>query len=64
MPSYQDPHVVRRSHGNWSIRKEGNTRDSFTGLTREQAKKKANDIADREGTNPVYHDKKGRFSSD
>ena len=62
MPSNQDPHVVRRGHGNWSILKEGNTRDSHTGLTREEAKKKAREIANKEGTNPVYHDKKGDFS--
>ena len=31
-------------------------------LTRDQAKKKANYIADNEGTNPVYHDRKGKFS--
>ena len=62
MPRNQDPHVVRRGHGNWSILKEGNKRDSFTGLTRDQAKKKAKQTADKEGTNPVYHDNDGKFS--
>lgn len=62
MASKQDPHVVRRGPGNWSILKEGNQRDSFTGLSRQQAKKKADEIADREGTNPVYHDRGGKFS--
>ena len=62
MTSKQDPHVVRRGHGNWSVLKEGNQRDSFTGLSRDQAKETANEIADREGTNPVYHDTSGKFS--
>lgn len=64
MPSNQDPHVVRRGNGNWSIRKERNKRDSYTGLTRDEAKKKAREIAEREKTNPVYHDKTGKFSKD
>ncbi len=63
MAQKQDPHVVRRGHGNWSILKEGNKRDSYTNLTREQAKQKARDIANKEGTNPVYHDRSGKFSS-
>ena len=62
MAKKKDPHVVRRGHGKWSILKEGNKRDSFTGLTKDQAKRKANEIADHEGTNAVYHDKSGKFS--
>ena len=64
MPSNQDPHVVYRGNKNWAVRKENNQRDSFSGLGRSQAKKKANDVADKDGTNPHYHDKKGKFSKD
>lgn len=62
MAKNQDRHVVGRSHGNWSVQKRGDQRDSFVELSREQAEKKAREIAERQGTNPIYHDKSGRFT--
>lgn len=62
MAKNQDPHVVQRGPESWSVIKEGDQRDSYTGLSREEAKKKAIEIAKRDGTNPVYHDKSGKFS--
>ena len=62
MTSKQDPHVVRRGHGNWSVLKEGTNVIRLPVLSRDQAKETANEIADREGTNPVYHDTSGKFS--
>lgn len=65
MPKKKDPHLVyRRKTKDWSIIKEGNKRDSVSGLTRQQGKQKTKQIAKKEGANPVYHDKKGKFSED
>ena len=65
MAKKKDPHLVyRRKTKDWSIIKEGNKRDSDSGLTRQQGKKKTKQIAKKEDTNPVYHDKKGKFSED
>ena len=63
MAKQKDPHLVYRPKTrDWSVIKEGNKRDSFSGLNRQQGKKKTKEIADREGTNPVFHDKSGKFS--
>lgn len=63
MAKQKDPHLVYRPKTNdWSIIKEGNTRDSFFGMTRPEGKIKVEEIADKEGTNPVLHDKSGKFS--
>lgn len=62
MAQKKDPHVLYRGNNKWFVLKEGNQRDSFSELSRTQAKKKANSIADKEGTSPHYHDKSGKFS--
>ncbi|MCY4071084.1 MAG: hypothetical protein OXG60_07280 [Chloroflexi bacterium] len=63
MAKNKDPHLVyRRKTKDWSVIKEGNKRDSHTGLTRQQGKTKTKEIADREGTNPNLHGKDGKFS--
>ena len=63
MAKKKDPHLVyRRKTKDWSIIKERNKRDSVSGLTRQQGKKKTKEIADKERTSPNYHDKDGKFS--
>ena len=62
MAKNEDPQVVRRIRGNWSVQEEGDQRESVTCLSEQQAKSRAKEIADQEGTNPVFHDRRGKFS--